>query len=241
MSAREKAFCTVMSLIASAAIAQVTNVFTPVADTYVRNQPGYENNNYGSLDYLYLYSYTGSRDYFGYVRFDLSSLGPGAQLMDASLTFTKVTTTERNDTLTSARFRALGLLDVPGNMPQDWGELTLTWNNKGAEYVSENTYDATRVVDFDGAAGNEVVTGTTATISGPNLVSFLNNRLAANGLATFIVDFATSESGRGFGLGSKENTDPSTWPRLVVVIPEPSTFSLGVTVLALMALRRLRK
>lgn len=214
--------------------AQVTNVFTPVADTYVRNQPGTENSNYGTVDYVYLYSYTGSRDYYGYVRFDLSSLGLGTQIMDASLTFTKVTTAERNDTLTSGRFRALGLLDVAGNTPQNWDELALTWNTKGAEYISENTYDATRVVDFDGTAGNEAVTTTTATISGLNLVSFLNNRLAADGLATFIVDFASTENGRGYGLGTKENADQATWPRLTVVVPEPGTIGLGLVGLMLL-------
>ncbi len=230
-----------ISLLTSAAIAQVTNVFTPVADTYVRNQPGYENMNYGNLGYIYLYSISG-RDYFGYVRFDLSSLAPGTQLMDASLTLTKVTTTERNDTLTSGRFRALGLKDVAGNTPQNWDELTLTWNTKGTEYVSENTYDPSRVVDFDGTAGNEVVTTTTATISGTNLVSFLNERIAAGGLATFIFDYSVIEtSGRGYGLGSKENTDPATWPQLTVVIPEPGTIGFGVAALVLMLIRRTRK
>lgn len=236
-----KAICCFINSVALAVTAQVTNVFTPVADTYVRNQPGTETNNYGTVGYVYLYSYTGSRDYYGYVRFDLSSLGLGTQIMDASLTFTKVTTTERNDTLTAARFRALGLLDVEGNTPQNWDELALTWNTKGAEYVSENTYDPTRVVDFDGTAGNEVVTTTTATISGPNLVSFLNNRLAADGLTTFIVDFASIESGRGYGLGSKENADQASWPRLTVVVPEPGTICLGLAGLVLLLSRRLRK
>ncbi|MCX7722750.1 MAG: DNRLRE domain-containing protein [Verrucomicrobiae bacterium] len=238
-----KVLCCLISLLVSSLSAQVTNVLYPVADTHVRNAPGTENSNYGTAGYMYLYSYTGARDFFGYVRFDLSSLGLGTQILDASLTFTKVTTGsgERNDTLTAARFRTLGLLDVTGNTPQDWGELTLTWNNKGAEYVSENNYDLTRVVDFDGAAGNEVVTGgITATISGTNLVNFLNSRLAANGLATFIVDFATSESGRGFGLGTKENSDPNAWPRLTVVIPEPGTISLGVAAVALLLSRRKR-
>lgn len=236
-----KAICCFINSLALTVTAQVTNVFTPVADTYVRNQPGTENNNYGTVDHVYLYSYTGSRDYYGYVRFDLSSLGLGTQIMDASLTFTKVQTTERNDTLTAGRFRALGLLDVAGNTPQNWDELALTWNTKGLEYVSENTYDATRVVDFDGTAGNEVVTTTTATISGPNLVSFLNNRLAADGLATFIVDFATTESGRGYGLGSKENSDQATRPQLTVVVPEPTTIGLGLAGLVLLLSRRSRR
>ncbi|MEJ5238283.1 MAG: hypothetical protein WHT82_07980 [Limisphaera sp.] len=129
----------------------------------------------------------------------------------------------RNDTLTTGRFRVLGLNDVAGNTPQTWDELTLTFNTIGSEWVSANTYDTTRVTDLDGA--NEVADNTTgiASIGGPNLVSFLSSRLAAGGLVTFIVDFATTEGGRGFAFGSRENSNPDARPQLTVAwIPEPS-------------------
>jgi len=226
----------------------ITNTYIPVADTYVRNQPGTEDRNYGTLGYIYLYSYTPTRDYYGYVRFDISDLPAGTPIVYASLTFTKVTTAtgERNDSLTTGRFRVLGLLDVEGNTPQDWGETWLTWNNKGAEYVSENTYDTNRVVDFDGTAGEEYVSGSIARISGTNLVNFLNSRLSSDshrGLVTFIVDMPTAEAGRGYGLGSKESSDEAARPKLLIAyVPEPSVvvLGLGVGLVALAMARRQR-
>ncbi len=228
----------------------VTNTYTPVADTYVRNQPGTENNNYGTLDYIYLYTYSEARDYYGYVRFDISDLPAGTPIIYASLTFTKVGNAERNDGLTTSRFRVLGLLDVVGNTPQDWGETWLTWNNKGSEYVSENTYATDRVVDFDGTAGEEYVSGTEvgsiARISGVNLVNFLNSRLSSDsyrGLVTFIVDMPTAEGGRGYGLASKENLDEAARPTLLIAyVPEPSVvvLGLGVGLVALAMARRQR-
>jgi len=223
----------------------ITNTYIPVADTYVRNEPGRMNNNYGTLEYIYLYSYAGSRDYYGYVRFDISDLPAGTPIVYASLTFTKVPA-ERNDTLTTGRFRVLGLLDVEGNTPQDWGETWLTWNNKGAEYVSENTYNTNRVVDFDGTAGEEYVSEPIARISGTNLVNFLSSRLSSDshrGLVTFIVDMPTAESGRGYGLGSKEYLDEAARPKLLIAyVPEPSVvvLGLGVGLVALAMARRQR-
>jgi hypothetical protein len=208
------------------------------------------NNNYGTLEYIYLYAYGGSRDYYGYVRFDISDLPAGTPIVYASLTFTKVTNPDRNDTLTTGRFRVLGLLDVEGNTPQDWGETWLTWNNKGAEYVSENTYNTNRVVDFDGTAGEEYVSGSDlgsiARISGTNLVNFLSSRLSSDshrGLVTFIVDMPTAESGRGYSLGSKESSDEAARPKLLIAyVPEPSVvvLGLGVGLVALAMARRQR-
>lgn len=201
--------------------AATTNVFVPEADTFVRfgiNQ----DLNYGTQEFLDLYGNGTARDYFAYVRFDLSSLPQSAQLLDATLQFTKVAGGTRNDTLTTGRFRVLGLNDVAGNTAQTWDELTLTFNSIGSEWVSANTYDTTRVTDLDGA--NEVADNTTglASIGGPNLVSFLSSRLGAGGLVTFIVDFATTEGGRGFAFGSRENSNPDARPQLTVAwIPEP--------------------
>lgn len=202
-----------------------TNVFTPVADTFVRYGINQENN-YGSLEYLELYGNGTARDYFSYVRFDLSSLPAGIQLTDASLHLTKVTGGIRNDTLTTGRLRILGLNEVDGNTPQNWDELSLTFNTIGAEWTNPNEFDPTRVTSFDNDLGNEVADNTAgfATISGANLVSFLSDRLNSGGLVTFILDFATTEGGRGFAFGSRENTNPDARPQLTVawVVPEPT-------------------
>jgi len=202
--------------------AATTNAFLPSADTFVRFGINQEVN-YGALEFLDLYGNGTARDYFAYVRFDLSSLPQDAQLLDATLRFTKVAGGTRNDTLTTGRFRVLGLNDVAGNTPQTWDELTLTFNTIGSEWVSANTYDTTRVTDRDGAnEGADNPTGI-ASSGGPNLVSFLSSRLAAGGLVTFIVDFATTEGGRGFAFGSRENSNPDARPQLTVAwIPEPS-------------------
>jgi hypothetical protein len=210
------------ALILTAPAQYSTNTLIPEADTFVRfgiNQ----NVNYGTLEYLDLFGNGTARDFFAYVRFNLSALPPEAQIMDATLRFTKVTGGTRNDTLTTGRFRVLGLNDVPGNTPQNWDELTLTFDTIGAEWVSANTYDPNRITDLDGA--NEVADNTTgiASIGGPALVNFLTTRLAAGGLVTFIVDFATTEAGRGFAFGSRENSNPDARPQLTVAwIPEPA-------------------
>ncbi|MCS7089670.1 MAG: DNRLRE domain-containing protein [Verrucomicrobiota bacterium] len=202
-----------------------TNAFIPVADTFVRFGVN-QSVNYGTLDYLDIFANGTARDFFAYVRFDLSGLPLDAQLVDANLRLTKVTGGTRNDTLTTGRLRILGLNDVAGNTPQNWDELTLTFDTRGAEWVSANTFDPSRVTSFDDALGNEVADNTAgiASISGTNLVNFLSSRLAAGGLATFIVDFATTEGGRGFAFGSRENTNSAARPSLTVawLIPEPA-------------------
>lgn len=200
-----------------------TNTLISVADTFVRYGIN-QDVNFGSLEYLDLFANGTARDYFAYVRFDLSVLPQEAQLLDATLSFTKVSGGTRNDTLTTGRLRILGLNDMPSNTPQNWDELTLTFNTIGAEWTGPNQFDPARVTSFDDALGNEVADNTTglASISGANLVDFLNSRLAAGGLVTFIVDFATTEAGRGFAFGSRENANPDARPQLTVAwIPEP--------------------
>jgi hypothetical protein len=194
---------------------------------------------------LDLYSYNTARDYFGYVRFDLSAIPDAATLTSATLTFTKVAGGTRGDTMTTARFRVLGLNDVAGNTPQDWVETALTFDNRGAEWTAANTFDGARVTDLDGTAGNEVVNTTStpnwASISGDNLLAFLTGRLAANNV-TFIVDQATTETGKGYAFGSRENTDPTTVPTLVIgysVVPEPSALAvIGLGLAGYLARRR---
>lgn len=202
-----------------------TNVFSPVADTYVQYGIG-QDSNFGTLEYLYLFANGTARDYFAYVRFDLSAVPADAQLVDATLKLTKVSNPNRNDVLNTGRLRILGLNDVPGNTPQNWDELALTFNTIGTEWTAPNQFDPDRVTSFDDALGNETADNTTgiATISGANLVNFLTSRLTAGGLVTFILDFATTEGGRGFAFGSRENADPNARPQLTLAyqVPEPT-------------------
>lgn len=228
-------------------VAQTTATLSPNADTFVRfgvNQTV----NYGTLNYLDLYANGTARDYFGYVRFDLSSIPDGATITNASLTFTKVDGlgSTRSDAITTARFRVLGLNNVSGNTPQDWSETALTFNTRGAEWTAANTFDGTRVTDFDGTLGNEYISGSAsgskASISGANLINFVSGFLAQDAV-TFIADQAGTDAGRGYGLASREYaaTDPTAIPTLTLIytVPEPATISLvGLAGVAALAIRR---
>lgn len=224
----------VSSFAATATLAQTTNSLTSAADTFVRfgvNQTV----NYGTATFLDLYANGTARDYFGYVRFDLSSIPLGTTITSATLTFTKIDGlgSTRNDGITTARFRVLGLNAVAGNTPQDWSETGLTFDTRGAEWTAANTFDATRITDFDGALGNEIVSGSasgsTASISGNNLVQFVNSFLSS-GSVTFIADQAGTDAGRGYGLATREYgaTSATAVPTLTLVydVPEPSTLAL---------------
>ena len=104
----------------------------PVADTYIRHGTN-EGNNYGTKNHMYLYQKdTQDKDFLGYMRFDLSVLGAGATISDATLTLTKVDAS-RDDTINGARFALFGLEDDGGNTAQDWSQTSLKWNNAGDE------------------------------------------------------------------------------------------------------------
>jgi hypothetical protein len=188
-------------------------------------------------------------DFRGYQRFDLATLGVGSEITSATLTYTVSGGASRNDSLVNTRFALYGLNNVAGNTPQNWDEATFVPASKGTEDVTT----LTGVTDLDdNVAGiSEVLNpaagsanpGTTVTISGAPLVSFLQNRLDDGGLATFILsnDDATD---RGFGLASKENATEAWRPTLTIEfdrIPEPSTFALIVTGLGVAASGLLRR
>lgn len=194
------------------------------ADTYLRDATPR-----GNLAFMDVRG--GTVDFRGYLRFNLSSLGP-VTITDAALTLTVSGGASRNDVINSVRFALYGLDNVPGNTPQNWDEATFVPASKGTEDVTT----LTGVIDLDDdvpgiseifvpAAGG-ANPGTTVTVSGAPLVSFLQARLNDGGLATFILsnDDATD---RGYGLGTKENATEAYRPILhLEYVPEPASLAV---------------
>jgi hypothetical protein len=204
------------------------------ADTYLRDATA-------RGGFVFMDVRGGAIDFRGYNRFDLSALGAGSTITSASLKLTVSGGASRNDTLVGARFALYGLNDVAGNTPQNWDEATFVPASKGTEDVptltgvtdlDDNVAGISEVLD---PLAGSAVAGTTVTISGDPLVSFLQGRLDDGALATFILsnDDATD---RGYGLASKENATEAYRPMLTIEydpIPEPS--ALGLVVMAMAA------
>ncbi|MEN6425741.1 MAG: LamG-like jellyroll fold domain-containing protein [Phycisphaerales bacterium] len=191
------------------------------ADTYVASG---DTTPHGSATYMYLHDTTNG---VGYLRFNLSDLNI-ATVQDATLTLVISGDAPRNDSLITARFFLHGLNNVTGNTPQDWSEATLTSANVGAEWATnggEPLVNTTPMDDTTAGAGiTETITSTgedywiagsrTITISGDALAQFIEDRAQDSGLVTFLMEFPTSTTGRGFGLASKENTNEAYRPKL---------------------------
>ena len=165
-------------------------------------------------------------DYSGYVRFDLAAHNV-ISVEDATLTFTVYNIPKppyRNDTVVGGRFSLYGLDNVAGNTPQNWDENTLNESDIGTEWSTNGGDPLVNVTDLDDDVEGitETVTngpgggwdmGTTITITGDALVSFLQSRIDDNGLATFILS-NNDTADRGYGLGTKENDNEDVRPRL---------------------------
>lgn len=231
-----------------------TVVLNPNADTTVRFGAN-QNVNYGTATIYDIYQYNDARNYFAYVRFDLSTIPVDAVIDSATLTFTYNGGGTRGDSLTTGRFAVYGLLDVAGNTAQAWTETSLVFSggteNVGAEYIANSgtAFDTTtRTTSFDGVG--EFVTGTgvgsnAGLNSSGSLLAFLEARRTAGGFVTFIIDTPTAETGRGYGLGSREAA--SGIPTLSIdftpaAVPEPSAFAAiaGLAGLGFAASRRRR-
>jgi hypothetical protein len=209
-----------------------------VADTYTR-----DGRNAGSAADLDVRGFGGG-DFIAYIRFDLSGLGI-ADISSATLTLHE-TAGSRNDGITNGRHELYGLTNAAGNTPQNWDEsidlvaggiIGAEYNNTGGDDI-----DLAQVFNLDpekGANVTETVPGTDGvpvTTTGPDLVTFLEQRLADDGLVTFIV--AIDANDRGYGFASRENADSALRPTLEI-IPEPATMLLlGLGSLA--AVRRKR-
>jgi len=189
---------------------------TTEADTYLRDATVY-----GGLEYMDVRG--GSVDHASYLRFNLSelaALGPGT-VKDVTLTLRKVAGT-RNDTITNGRFSLHGLNNMPGNTPQNWSELTLTENGAVAAGQEWNgavpmTTAITNgwITDLDDNVPgiSEVIASDVITITGPALEAFIQSRVQDGGLVTFIIACEDSND-RGYGIATKENSNPDYRPRL---------------------------
>jgi len=211
---------------------------TPDADTYTRD--GVSAGSAANLDVRGF----GGGDFVAYVRFDLSAINIDT-IISSTLTLHE-TAGSRNDGITNGRHQLYGLTNAAGNTPQNWIESIDL--DPGAEYdnTGGNGIDLARVFNLDAEAGanvTEAVPGTdqvAVTTFGSDLVTFLNNRVDDNGLATFIV--AIDADNRGYGFASREHPDSNLRPTLdleySVAVPEPG--SLGLLGLALLLLARRR-
>jgi len=214
--------CLVCGIAATPVSAATMTMLGSDADTYLRDATVR-----GALDFMDVRG--GTIDFRGYLRFDLSSLGPNAVIQTASLKLTihGGPGASRNDAITTGRFAAYGLNNVVGNTSQSWDESTFVPAAKGTEDVTT----LTGVSDLDGDVPgmSEVVVGgqpagSTVTISGAPLVAFLQSRVDDGGLATLILsnDDATD---RGYGLATKEHANTGYRPMLTLtfLVPEPAS------------------
>ena len=204
-----------------------TVTLTADADTWVRDG---SSSNYGNDESMYLVAGAGR---VGYMRFDLSSLGDDITVESATLKLYKVTAPwGRSDTLVTGRIAVVGLDDVDGNTEQNWDELALSSSNVGAEFLGSvsNPIDSTLVTNLDAETGANVTEAVSSytefTLTGDDLVSFLQGRADDTGLATLIASFPGTDF-KGYWLGSSEYSDSAYVPVLeVTYIPEPATMAL---------------
>ncbi|MBN2181330.1 MAG: discoidin domain-containing protein [Sedimentisphaerales bacterium] len=190
------------------------------ADTWIQNDAA----THGADPNMVLWG--ANTDYSGYVRFNLAANNL-ISVQDAILTFTVFNVPKppyRNDTVVGGRFSLYGLSNVAGNTPQNWNEETLNEGNIGIEWSTNGGDPLINVVDLDDdvAGITETVTngpgggwdmGTTITITGEPLVSFLQSRIDDDGLVTFIL-CNNDGADRAYGLGTRENDNEDVRPRL---------------------------
>ena len=213
-------------LIASVLVHAETATLSSNADTWIRADESY---NHGNAESMYLLGGTGR---LGYIRFDLSALG-SIEVTDAALTLTKVSGDwGRNDTMVTGRIGIVGLDNISGNTSQSWSETSLTSGNVGAEYVGTGTaypINSALSTNLDADNGANVTENidsyTKFTLTGNDLVDFLQARADDNGLATFIATFTSTDT-KGFWLATKENDTASYRPVLqITYIPSRSAYS----------------
>ena len=176
----------------------------------------------------------GGSDRTGYVRFDLSTLNI-LKVESATLTLTVHGAIPkppyRNDTVNTGRFALYGLNGVAGNTAQNWDPAALNGSNTGGEVdwttgtvvvaggratdLDEDVAGITETVTAAAAGGWAL--GTTITITGQPLVSFIQSRVDDSGLVTFILKNDDSAD-RGYGICSREYVDEAYHPKLELAV-----------------------
>lgn len=251
-----KLFCAVAGVFALAIVpvAEAASVsLVSSNDTYIRDGRSHTvNGTTDSTDFRF--------DFSAYFQFDMSGLIIN-NITDATLTLHKVANV-RNDTLVTPRVDAYGLPNLAGNTLQFWDEFAdfdpgdatngLDFRNVGNDWTAGDpgaqaafltNLDQDNGANVTESAVNDRGDGTGVyTISGPDLVAFLNTRASDGGLATFVME-ATPTNGQGWGWATKENADPTLHPTLDLVfdgqIPEPtSCLLLGLAGIVGLTLRK---
>lgn len=214
----------------------------PVADTSLRFGTNQENNYGTSATLDTRQNDTAPRDFFSYIRFDLSNLA--GTISNATLEVTQ----NGGDTLVNGRVRFMGLQNVASNTPQNWVETDLTCNTLGAEFLSTNYYPSpivgsspfdfenNRVIDFEENIPGiiEGASGGVASISGQPLIDWLEERRADDGFVTFIIDFPAGASDKAVYYNSRESAGVVPFLKLEGVSVEilPPQFDPVITSIA---------
>lgn len=225
-----------LGLTASTALAQpLTITLDPIADTFTRVVP--VGDPHAGTNGTLSVNGNNSPDDVAYIKFDVSAV---KTVVNATFGIVKGNNdgssmgSMRNDTVESTRFRNWGLLNLPGNTPQDWDELAvatatnvLTDAGFGAEYTNTAgvQVDFNQLFNLDANAGANVTedpqnnSTTHSTLTGPDLNTFIDQRVADGGLLTFMT--IIDANNRGFQWFSREHTDTALRPYLEIeYIPE---------------------
>ena len=214
------------------AIADNTVELTACNDTFIRGgRTHLDNGVANSLDFRY--------DFTAYFQFDMSELSI-ENVLGATLTLHKVAHVS-NDSMSSGGVDVFGLSDSADNTRQNWHELEdfnphdatkgLDFRNVGDEWKPGTGAVAESLMNLDSnreADVTETIDNTTGvfTLSGPDLVTFLNRRAHDGGLVTFVLE-PTNRNGKGWGWATKEHNDATLRPTLTIkftdgtVVPEP--------------------
>ena len=197
---------------ALASLAQISTSVTADADTYLR-----DDTDRGAMEFMDIRDV---QNFYGYLRFDLSGLNIES-VVSATVSLQKVDAS-RSDTLTTGRFRLMGLTDAAGNTSQTWvetGSGALNTTNVG----TEDRLTLTGLVDLNGetvAGVSESIAAEVITVSGDPLTAFVQSRVDGGGYVTFVIDFPPAGQDRGYGLATKENTSGALVPTLNLVYLE---------------------
>lgn len=157
------------------------------------------------------------RGYIHYLKFDLSALSlPDIEAASFSLQRTG------GDGLSTGRVAIYGLLDLPGNTPQNWNPSSFP---PGAETDFSMYYDAAapggevainlaQVADF---SADETISGNLVLLDSPALLNFLKARVAAGATkVTLLLTMPSqgSNNNKQVFYGSSTNADPAVRPNL---------------------------